>query len=46
MEIHKGSYEISGEVLVGVEIKEKVLLIRIGKAMGLAAVTKSGLSDP
>ena len=45
-ELHKGDYEISGKVLVAVELNGENLLIHVNKAEGLAAADKNGLSDP
>ena len=42
----KGDYDITGEVLVGVEYKGGQLLVHVNKARGLAAADSNGLSDP
>ena len=42
----KGDYDISGEVLVGVEYKQDQLMVHVNRARGLAAADKNGLSDP
>ena len=42
----KGDYDISGEVLVGVEYKQDQLMVHVVRARGLAAADKNGLSDP
>ena len=42
----KGDYDISGEVLVGVEYKQDQLMVHVIRARGLAAADKNGLSDP
>ena len=42
----KGDYDISGEVLFGVEYKNEVLSIIIKQARGLAAADKNGFSTP
>ncbi len=42
----KGDYDITGEVLFGVEYKVGTLLISVNRARGLAAADSNGLSDP
>ena len=42
----KGDYDITGEVLFGVQYKAGQLLIHVNKARGLAAADGNGLSDP
>ena len=42
----KGDYDIAGEVLVGVEYKDRQLMIHVNRAKGLAAADKNGFSDP
>jgi len=42
----KVDYDITGEVLVGVEYKAGQLLVHVNKARGLAAADSNGLSDP
>ncbi len=42
----KGDYDITGEVLFGVQYKAGQLLIHVNKARGLAAADANGLSDP
>ena len=42
----RGDYKITGEVLVGVEYKEGQLQVRLNRAIKLAAVGKSGTSNP
>ena len=42
----RGNYKITGEVLVGIEYKEGQLQVRINRAIRLAAVGKSGSSNP
>ena len=42
----KGDYDITGEVLFGVQYKAGTLLITVNKARGLAAADKNGFSDP
>ena len=42
----KGDYDISGEVLLGVELQHDQLLIHVNRARGLAAADKNGFSDP
>ena len=44
--VTKGDYDISGEVLVGVEYKQDQLMVHVNRARGLAAADKNGLSDP
>ena len=47
MELNKGDYDISGEVLLGVELQhDQRLLIHVNRARGLAAADKNGFSDP
>ena len=41
----KGDYEISGEVLVGLEYRQEQLMVHVNRARGLAAADKNGLSD-
>ena len=42
----KGDYDITGEVLFGVQYKGGQLLVHVNKARGLAAADSNGLSDP
>ena len=42
----KGDYDISGEVLIGIELQQDILVITVNRARGLAAADKNGLSDP
>ena len=42
----KGDYDISGEVLFGVEYKAGQLLVHVNRARGLAAADSNGFSDP
>ena len=42
----KGSYDITGEVLVGVYYKSGQLHIHVERARGLAAADSNGYSDP
>ena len=42
----KGDYEITGEVLVGVQYKDGQLSIHINRARGLSAANSNGFSDP
>ncbi len=42
----KGDYDITGEVMFGVQYKAGQLLIHVNKARGLAAADGNGLSDP
>ena len=42
----KGDYEISGEVLLGLEYRQDQLMVHVNRARGLAAADKNGLSDP
>ena len=42
----KGSYDISGEVLVGVYYKSNQLHVHVDRATGLAAADSSGYSNP
>ena len=42
----KGDYDISGEVLFGVEYKKEVLSIIVKQARGLAPADKNGFSTP
>ena len=42
----KGSYDITGEVLVGVYYKSGQLHIHVDRARGLAAADSNGYSDP
>lgn len=42
----KGDYDISGEVLFGVQYKGGQLLVHVNRARGLAAADSNGLSDP
>ena len=42
----RGDYKITGEVLVGIEYKGGQLQVRINRAIKLAAVGKSGSSNP
>ena len=42
----KRDYDISGEVLLGVELQHDQLLIHVNRARGLAAADKNGFSDP
>ena len=42
----KGDYDISGEVLFGMEYKNEVLIIIVKQARGLAAADKNGFSTP
>ena len=45
IEDKKGEYDISGEVLVRIELQQETLLT-INRAKGLAATDKHGLSNP
>ena len=42
----KGDYDISGEVLFGVEYKNELLSIIVKQARGLAAADRNGFSTP
>ena len=42
----KGDYEITGEVLVGLQYKDGQLSVHVDRARGLAAADSNGLSDP
>ena len=42
----KGDYDITGEVLFGVQYKAGQLLVHVNKARGLAAADSNGYSDP
>ena len=46
IEDNKGEYDISGEVLLGIELQQETLLLTINRAKGLAATDKHGLSNP
>ena len=43
---HKGDYDITGEVLVGVYYKNNQLHVHVDRARGLAAADSNGYSDP
>ena len=42
----KGDYEITGEVLVGVQYKDRQLDVHVYRARGLAAADSNGFSNP
>ena len=42
----KGSYEITGEVLVGVQYKDGQLSVHVNRARDLAVANSNGFSDP
>ena len=42
----KGDYEITGEVLVGVQYKDGQLSVHVNRARDLAAADSNGFSDP
>ena len=43
---HRGDYDITGEVLVGVYYKNNQLHVHVDRARGLAAADSNGYSDP
>lgn len=46
IEDNRGEYDITGEVLVGIELQQETLLLTVNRAKGLAATDKHGLSNP
>lgn len=46
MEAERHDYEINGEVLVGVVLRDQYLFIHVNRARDLAGVNSNGLSNP